>query len=232
MGPILGGAPRIKIDASLNLVCDGNSLTAGAGDNTAYPWPSGVKSRHPEAALATISNFAVSGQSVRGMINRAALVDAAWVDGKTNVLVIGMIGTNTICNEGCTAAQTLADVTEYNQGRLALHPWLIVAGTDLPRQTNAGQAQTTSQNAVIDAYNALLLANYKSIGMKGIFDVRRAGSNFNLPDYNNTSFEASMSAYGLLASNEVGNHIHLSGAGYSYLDTDFIFPAIKRLPAR
>jgi lysophospholipase L1-like esterase len=230
LGPILGGISRIKIGANLNLVCDGNSLTAGAGDSTAYPWPSGLQEQYPEFATSTIRNVAVSGHTTQQMMSHGA--DAYWVDGKVNVLV-AWEGTNSICNAGRAAAQAIQDMSDYVAARRAAHPgWIILGGTVLPRQTDLGQAQTTSQNAVIDAYNDLLRAQCRSMGMKALFDVRRSGSNFNLPDYNNATFEAALSAYGLLASNEVGNHIHLSGAGYAYLMSNFIVPALKRLPAR
>jgi len=226
MGPILGGSPRIRFGANVNIACDGNSLTAGVGG---YPWPNSLKAKTAFTGC-TVSNFASAGHTTQQMISGAGEVDAAWVDGKTNVLV-AWEGTNSICNVGRTAAQAAQDMADYIAGRLALHPWIILLGTCLPRQTNAGQAATTAQNAVIEAYNALLRANYRAYGAKGMFDVRAAGSPFNLADYQMATFESAYSS-ALWADSETGNHIHLSSAGYHVLDDSFIEPALKRLPAR
>lgn len=230
MGPILGGRPpTLKFDANVNIVCDGNSLTAGVGG---YPWPNGLKIRTGFTAPSYV-NVGVSGQTTQQMNGVGADVtdvNGAWVAGKTNVLV-AWEGTNSICNVGRTAAQAAQDMADYIAARKAVHPWIVLIGTCLPRQTNNGQAATTSQNAVLDAYNALLRANYRAYGAKGLFDVRQAGSPFNVADYQMATFETA-AAGGLWAAGETGNHIHLSSAGYDALVDQIIIPAIKRLPTR
>lgn len=244
IGPILGGMARLKFDASVNIVCDGNSLTAGVGG---YPWPNGLKTR-TGFTTCTITGLGVSGQTTRQMNGLdgqpSSDVDGAFVAGKTNVLV-AWEGTNSICNVNRTAAQAAQDMADYIAARQAYvaanrpgeRPWIVLIGTCLPRQTALGQAQTTAQNADpllgLDAYNALLRANYRSMGAKGLFDVRQAGSPFNIADYNYATFEALATSSGLWSTTDAANdHIHLRGAGYDVLIDQFIAPALKRLPAR
>jgi lysophospholipase L1-like esterase len=226
MGPILAsGAPRIKIGASLNLVCDGNSLTAGTGG---YPWPSGLREQYPEFYPMTFRNIAQPGHTTLQLAQHGA--DSFWVDGMTNVLVVWE-GTNSIAVNR-TAVQAAQDMADYIAARLAAHPWRIVVGTCLPRQTAAGQTETTALNAALDTYNGLLRANYRAWGAKALFDVRSAGSAFNPVDYSMSSFEALAANTGYWTAGETNNHIHLSSAGYTHLIPNFIIPAIKRLPAR
>lgn len=230
MGPILSGAlPRMKFDADTNIICDGNSLTAGVGG---FAWPNGLKTREG-FTTCTIAQFAVSGQTTLQMSSNAADIDGAWKDGKRNVLVVWE-GTNSICNANPfrSAALAAGDMQAYIAARLALHPWIVLVGTCLPRQTAMGQTQTTDQNTILDAYNALVRANYRAWGAKGLFDVRQAGSAFNVSDYQMASFETMADSTGYWASGETNNHIHLSSPGYHHLIDNFIVPALKRLPAR
>ncbi len=227
MGPMMGGFVPLKCSAStVSMRGDGNSLMAGVGGNSlTYQ----LENRAPMLG-AVINNYGVPGQTTLDMISDASTTDAGWVAGKPNVLLLWE-GSNNICNIGRSAAQSVADMGTYIAARQAVHPWKIVLLTCLPRQTNNGQAQTTSQSLELDQYNTLLRANYRAIGAHVLVDVRQSGSPFNMADYNMATFNNMATANGLWASGETDNHIHLSTAGYSVV-ADYIVQGLRRLPAR
>lgn len=204
----------------------------------------------------TVLNIAISGQTWRKMNGldgySAADVDGAWVAGKTNVLILWE-GTNSI-SSGRTAAQAIQDATDYITARQAAvnaaYPgkrWIILVGTCLPRQ-NSGTDQTLvdTLNATIDSYNALLRAQYKTMGAHGLFDVRQEGSPFNwympdgvTPDYRIATFEANCTGTSSLWQgtdfgwpSEAGAHTHLNSNGYVWVDYNCIIPAAVKLLRR
>lgn len=253
IGPIFGGASGLRFNSGLNIVFDGNSLVAGQGG--AQNMPRVLAKTFPVATATNIAvdatslgtgwwessrgvrvrNLGINGQTWRQMNgldgSSAADVDAVWVADKVNVL-IAWEGTNAICNLGRTAAQAAQDAADYIAARQATHPWVVLIGTCLPRQ-RATQVDTDAKNSILDAYNALLRANYPAMGAKGLFDVRQAGSRFNLADYQAATFEAAAAEAGTLwASGESGEHVHLNSTGYIYVVDNCVIPALRRLPAR
>lgn len=121
-------------------------------------------------------------------------------------------------------------MTDYIKARQAVHPWKVVLLTCLPRQTSAGQQQTTDLNAALDAYNVILRNTYRAMGARMLVDIRAANSPFNLADYQMATFEAAY-AGGLWNAGETGNHVHLNGTGYFQV-AQMVAAALKRLPAR
>lgn len=228
IGPIMGGVTRLKYSASsVNVVFDGNSLTAGVGGG---PYTSYVASMAPLNGVVTVTNCGINGQTTAAMMS-ASDVDGAWAAGKTNILV-AWEGTNSIAGGGSTAQQAATDMASYIAARQGAHPWTVLLLTCLPRQSGAGQQQTTDLNAALDAYNAILRSTYRTMGARMLVDIRASGSPFNLADYQMATFEAAASAANTLwAAGETGQHIHLSNAGYFQV-AQMVADALKRLPAR
>lgn len=256
--PPAGGG--LVFDSTLNFVLDGNSHIYGIGgaqniprvlaktapisvvthpitvSYDATPLGGSPTNKWQSDKGIIVWNFGVSGESWRKMNGLdggggAALTDAAWVDGKVNVL-LAWEGTNSLVS-GRTPEWAISDATDYIAARRALHPgWKIIVGTVAPRQVST-QAGTDSLNASIDAYNTLLRAQYLSMGADVLFDVRAAGSQLNLPDYLNATFEAAAAdaSTTLWASGEVGGHTHFSSNGNVYIVNTFIMPALQSLPA-
>lgn len=232
----LSGRPRLKLSSSVNIVCDGDSLTAGVGG---YPWPTGLKSR-AGFGVTTVTNVAQSGQTwlqMNGGGGTTEDVDGAWATGKTNVLA-PWAGTNDLALAGRTAQQTYQLAVDYITARQSIAmsrhgaKWIVLAGTLLPRQVSSSEADTVALNHVIDAYNALVLANYRAMGAGGVFDVRKAGSPFNVPDYTYASFAGAL-ASGYWSNGDPANALtHLSSTGYDALLNQMITAAFARLPAR
>lgn len=128
------------------------------------------------AALTTAtgigwSNSSIPGQDWRDMASAASDVDAGYVAGKTNVLVIGET-TNSIFNDGRSTAQTLGDIEAYLAGRLAANPWeyVVMMGT-IPRGGTAGDATNNARLLEVDdtiradptAYGLDLFIGYRDL---------------------------------------------------------------------
>jgi hypothetical protein len=186
-----------------------------------------------------LTNLGISGQTWRKMDGldgySSADVDGAFVAGSYNILW-AWEGTNSIVAGGRTGMQAISDATTYIANRRAAHPWnKIVGGTVPPRMDSTTDQPTVDNfNQQIDIYNAYLLANYKSMGFDAVFDVRQAGSPFNLPDYQIATFNANAaqpnSPYWSADAN--GLHIHLSNAGNDYVIRQCLAPLIRRLTRR
>jgi lysophospholipase L1-like esterase len=223
------GTPHLKFNdpSKFNVVCDGNSLTAGNGGG-GNPYPSLLASMSPLNGKSTVTNTGVSGNTTQQM-TAAARPDPYWVAGKTNILVVWE-GTNSIAPAGgnVTPQQAATDMQNYISARLALHPWLVVLVNCLPRQESSQSASFTLNNK-LNTYNTLLAANYKTWGAKVLVDVRQAGSPFAFTDYTDAAFTTAFNT-GLWASSDTP-HIHLSGYGYNKI-AQMVAAGLKQLPIR
>lgn len=211
-GPIMGGRSGLTFSSDkVNIVFDGNSLVFGDGSTGGQTLTVQLAAMSPINGQISITNLGVNGQTTSQMRSAATDVNGAWVEGKTNILVVWE-GTNHM-NFGASALTAYNETVNYIADRLALNPWKIVLMTTLPRRNQgATQDQTDTYNAKMDDYNARLLANYKTIGAVGIVDVRKSGSPFLLPDYLTTTFQSSSLAP--YWASEGPKNIHLNNAGY------------------
>lgn len=261
------GNPHVLFNSALNIVVDGNSLVYGQGGAQNIPRVMAKTApisaaTHPitqvydATALAgsptnkwksdkgiVVYNSGVSGETWRQMNgldggNGAADVDAAFVAGAANVLILWE-GTNSITLGGRTPAQAIQDATDYITARQAAASskgghWVVMIGTCLPRQISSSEANTIALNGNLDSYNASLRSQYSSMGAKGVFDVRQSGSPFNLPDYTYASFSAALNgAAGYWTTTDPTNSLtHLASNGYQYVVDNVIMPALLRLPRR
>lgn len=228
MNPALIGAPRLRFNPqTVNVHCDGNSLTAGIG-NPSAPYPSMLACMDPLRGVITPTNTGVSGNTTQQM-TAAARPDPYWVAGKTNIL-IAWEGTNSLLPTGGnrTPQQAVADMQTYIAARLAVHPWLVVLVNCLPRQQSS-EAASITMNANINAYNALLAAKYRSMGARVLVDLQQTGSPFAMQSYTDQAFSDAF-ATGLWAPTE-SPHVHLSGYGYAKV-AKMIADGLKRLPIR
>jgi lysophospholipase L1-like esterase len=230
MGPILGGLARMRFSsAGSNVVVDGNSLVYGQGSTGGNNMPAQLAAMSPLSGNVAVTNLGISGQNLSQMRTNCADVDAAYVAGKQNVLVVWE-GTNSL-NYGGSVAQAYSDTSLYCAERLALNPWIIVLMTTLPRYNQgATQSATDDYNAKLASYNAQILAGYKSMRAKAIVDVRQTGSPFAFSDYQFATFDQPATS-GLWAAGETLQRIHLSNAGYGVI-AQMVANVLKRLPRR
>lgn len=161
----------LTLDSTVHVHMDANSIWANWG---VY---AGSKSMDMLPALVdlatatgiTYSNTSITGQSWAGMASAAADVDAAYVDGKTNVLVVSET-TNSVFLDGKTAAGAIADYLTYIEARLAENPWeyVVMFGT-IPRGGTSGDA---TNNARLLAADALVQADLAAHHVDAFFGFR------------------------------------------------------------
>lgn len=216
--------PPLKPSASVKVVFDGNSLVQGIGA-TSTPLPTAFGNL-VGSTIASVSNLGGSGRTWRNMNGldggSSASVDAAFDPAKTNVL-FAWETTNSVCNVGRTAAQTIQDATDYIAARRAAHPtWRIVLLTSIPRQ------QADPANQTLAAVDAAFLANYRAMGADAVVNVRRQGSYFNFADYSAGTFANDPNGYWYEAA---GGRVHLRDPAYQLI-AGWCLEAFKRVRRR
>jgi hypothetical protein len=220
MGPLLGGSARASFSPTkAAAVFDGNSLVDTATSDLVLQ----LQAIAPISNQITILNRGVSGQTIRNMITRApSNVDNAFIDGKSNYLFLFEI-TNSIFNSGLTGMQAIADLNEYIQGRLALHPWKIILLTCLPRGDFLGTTwDAYTGEDQIQIANTYLRQNFRAMGAKALVEIRRAGGPFDFNDpWNHGRFPPSL----------WNDLTHPNAAGRA-IEAQYIADVLKRLPAR
>lgn len=204
--------PPLKPSSTVKVVFDGNSLVQGVGAATT-PLPTAFASLVP--GLASVSNLGGSGRTWRMMNGldggSSAAVDAAFDGSKTNVL-FAWETTNSVCNVGRTAAQTIQDATDYIAARRVAHPgWRIVLLTSIPRQTGNAMTDRTASNVAMTTVDAAFLANYRAMGADAVINVRRPGSYFRFADYSDASFASDPNGYWYEAA---PGRVHLVDSAY------------------
>lgn len=225
IGPILSGIARAKFDtAHYAMTWDGNSISDGQISDLVTQ----TASLAPISNQITISNFAVNGKSIQWLIDNLVSrgVHNSYVAGKKNFLMLWE-GTNSIFNDGRTGLQAASDYVGYINAVKAVHPgWSIILGTCIPRGDFLGTYWTvTTGEAELQALNAYLRANYRSMGADALVEMRRSGGPFDFTDSSNgANFPQPFWQDRTHPGNGAGNGKSVL-AGY----TDDVF---KRLPAR
>jgi hypothetical protein len=216
------GGARSATPLPLNVVFDGNSMTAGTGSTGGQTFPVQTMAAL-DVSGAVSSNLGVSGQTWRMMDGRdsgsAADVDAAWVDGRRNVLVAWET-TNSTFSGARTAAQIISDTQSYITDRLSAHPWTIVLVGALPR----GGAGYTAQNQTIIDVNDHFAANYEAMGAHAYADTRQTGSVFDFFGDVDASFTATQAYW-----SEMSAWVHPNNAGYAVV-AGYVAAAINSVP--
>jgi lysophospholipase L1-like esterase len=212
------------------------------------PAPTVVSSSFPYKYRSSkgilVTNCGINGQGWREMDGQgtsgetATDVDGAYdtAAGMQNALITWAF-TNEVILKGLNLAQAVQYATDYVAHRRQAHPWTkILTGTCIPRMNTASnQAQVDADNALLDKVNAYLLANYKAMGFDGVFDVRKAGTYFDMQgDYSIAHFNAMASATGTYWASSTNespstSHVHLNSDGYWYIATQFIVPLLQAI---
>lgn len=169
-----GGAVAVDyltLDSTVHVHFDANSIYANWG---VYSGGKGIDQLPALVDLAastgvTYSNTSIPGQSWAGMTSAATDIDAAYVAGKVNVLAVSET-TNSVFNDGKTAAGAVADYLAYINGRLAANPWdyVVMFGT-VPR---GGQAGDATNNARLVEADALIEADLAGNHVDAFFGFR------------------------------------------------------------
>lgn len=220
MGPILGGAPHASFAAAkFAMAGDGNSIM----DHNYSDLLPQLAALPPIDGKIAISNFGISGQSVQQMTANHADVDAAFVAGKINYLLVWEV-TNNVYNDGRTGLQTCSDLIAYIAAVKAVHPeWRVILMTGIPRGSLFGVTWTvTTGEAEMQAANSYIRANYRAMGAIALVEARRSGGPFDFTDCSNgANFPSSLWT----------DRTHPNSAGKAYL-AQYIADVLSRLPAR
>lgn len=245
----------LVFDSTLNLVFDGNSLIYGQGGAQNIPRciamiapianatsvnftpaPTIVSASFPTKYRSSksilVTNCGINGQNWNQMTN-GGYASAAFDATKTNVLVTWE-WTNSLTTFKLGLSATIQAAKDYVTANRAAHPWAkIIVGTALPRMNSAtDQSIVDADNALLDQMNAYLLANWRDMGFDAVFDVRKAGTYFDMQgDYSIAHFNAMASAadsyWATSASGDGSTHVHLNSSGYWYIATTFIVPVLQ-----
>jgi hypothetical protein len=215
-------APPVRYvdETTQRLYFDGNSFLTGVTFNVG----TAVRATTLGALFPGFVNIGIGGQSWRSMrgiedsgSTPGDTVDrAAMLAGGAGCLVL-VETTNSVFNSGHTAADTLAQITEYCAEVRAVQPNIpiIVVGT-IPRHENPNfQASQTyashvEANAAMSAVDAALAASPSTYGADGFVSLRAAGSPYAFSDYNLTTFQAAAAWY-------ADTYVHPSSAGRDYI---------------
>lgn len=153
---------------AVNVVVDGNSISANFY-TTVGTFDNHLMTVEPLASSgATHASVAVSGASWADMIaTHAASVDALWVAGATNVLVLNE--TINSVYQGASAATIQGQITTYLSGRLAAHPWRVIYWLTVPY---GGGAEYATFNATMASVDEWVTANADTLGIEVVIDPR------------------------------------------------------------
>lgn len=231
------GRARLRFQsAKTAITMDGNSLVSAETATSGQTVPVQLSAASPISAGLSVLNIGVNGARTRQMngLDGGSVTDvqAAWQAGKTNVLILWE-GTNSMFGGGRTAAEAYSDMVSYITNRLAEHPWRIILLTTIPRHEDSAAAQSIidAQNQKLVDYNNLILANYKSIGVESVVDVRPPGGPFNFTGYSLANDFRAASVQPYWYTGDGNRQIHLNNAGYGLI-ASYIAAALRRLPAR
>lgn len=218
MKPWTRGASRIVFSSGVNVVWFGNSLFFGFGSSVST-LPQKVAALPPIAGSgATASaNPSVPGRSWAGMLTDVGTASAAWIPGKTNVLMMWE-GTNSLYNDLVTPAQAVVDAQAVVAAARAANPWVTGVLTCIPRSGN--------RNAQRVAYDNLLRASYKSYGFDFLFDVAAKVPTLDFDGDVPANFVATQGYW-----SETSDWTHLNDAGYQLI-ANALAPELSKLPRR
>lgn len=225
----IGSVDTHWADQTVNVVADGNSLMVREDGGGTMMYKTTIKAPI-FGSRATFTNVGVDGQTTRQMngLDGGSVtdVDAAWVSGKINVLVIWE-GTNSIAG-GRTATQAATDLSDYITARQAVHTWnYVVVVNTIQRQGGLPDGATlTNLNIALADYNTYLATNRVAMGISVIANVRPTGGPFDFTTYTDAGFGAAASAS--LWYDTSPNRLHLNDAGYEVI-SNYLVTAIKTL---
>lgn len=223
MGPILGGYKKASFTAAAYAMTgDGNSIMASSLSDMLPQ----LAALPPISGQLAITNCGISGQTVIDMTTNASDVDAAFVAGRINYLLVWEI-TNNIFNIGRTGLQTCADLTSYIAARLAVHPWRVILMTAIPRGGYLGSTwNAVTGEQQLQAANTYIRANWRAMGAIALVEARRTGGPFDFTD-STTSANFPTPFW----NNDLTHPGNGAGNGKSVL-AGYIADVLKRLPAR
>lgn len=176
----IGAGKSLDLTGAVNLVVDGNSIMTDAY-STFGAFDDSLRLYEPLAsAVDTSTSVAISGQTWTNMGANHSDLDAAWVEGATNILFLGETrnqivvdyGANGITDQATLVARCKAAIIDYLAAVRAVHPgWAVIIGGTLP---SGGSNITRYQveNAAFEEVDAWLHANVDTLDLHAVVGFR------------------------------------------------------------
>lgn len=165
----------IFLGNGLNIVCDGNSITAGYSSGTTNSnssYPSQMKLFLTKLGItATVTNIGVGGQTTLNMILDSASIDTLIVPGAQNILIASE-GANDFFFNNSTVQATYDRFISYCLNRMSAG-WYVIVFSNLNRINAPTWGTSADLEVKVSAFNSMLEANYKNFCSRYV-DIRRA----------------------------------------------------------
>lgn len=159
----------VFLGPGLNIVCDGNSITFGAG---AIPYPTQMQLVLKQLGItATVTNIGVGGQTTLDMILDSASVDTLLVPGAQNILIV-CEGANDFFFNNPTVQVAYDRFISYCLNRMSAG-WYVVVFSNFNRINAPAWGTSADLEVKVSAFNSMLEANYKNFCSRYV-DIRRA----------------------------------------------------------
>lgn len=159
----------IFLGNGLNIVCDGNSITAGVPDSS-YPIQMTLVLKQL-GITAAVTNIGVGGQTTLDMISDSASVDTLLVPGAQNVLIASE-GANDFFFNNSTVQVTYDRFISYCLNRMSAG-WYVIVFSNLNRLDTPTWGTSADLEVKVSAFNSMLACNYKNFCHRYV-DMRRA----------------------------------------------------------
>lgn len=155
-----------KYETEYNIVCDGNSLTAGQGATSGQTYPVQLGALlTTQGATAAVENKGVGAQNTQDMEADASTdIDPLYDSSKSNYLLVWEGRNDLNQNNGLTVQQAYNNLVTYCENRQAVG-WKVILFSLLPSYTASYNGDTTvagyeALEADRVALNVLLKANW------------------------------------------------------------------------
>ena len=194
-----------------NIVCDGNSLTAGGYSTSPYPTQL-LSAVNSIVSGATVVNKGVNAQQTTQMSADAVTdIDALISSSRPNILCVWEV-TNDIYYNG-SATTAITNMTTYCQARKAAGWKIILMGVIDRNQTTQGGLTPTQFRAQLTIANDNMRQNFQTIGGNVFVDLI---SDARLQNAADTTYY-------------VGDGVHLTNAGNAVV-VQLIMQKINQVP--
>lgn len=156
-------APLLKVHVEGNSISSG--LVTSPGSLTLY-----IKQTEPLASAPSVlyATTATGGAQWTDLIARGATVDASFVAGRNNLLILNE-HINALYLDRNTVEQVQAQVTEYLAARLAANPWRVIYWRTVPYGGGPAFAKMNAEMTFLDDW---METNKNTLGIERVVDPR------------------------------------------------------------
>lgn len=175
----LGTGKSLDLSGTVNLVVDGNSIMTSAYSSVGA-FDASLRLYAPLSGVDTSTSVAISGQRWENMTADHSDLDAAWVDGVTNLLILGetrnqivIDWNNGINTQAALVASCKAAIEAYLPAIRAVHPgWKIIMLGTLPSGGDSVYSRYAIENAAFSEVDAWLHTQVDTLDLYAMVSFR------------------------------------------------------------